>query len=365
MECSDIRNKLQVFLDDLLTEQEYKEFCEHIDSCQKCRDYVRSVGNLSNQLWKLGKVRVPDDIIPTILFRLREQKQRIERIRFGLDAVIIILLFIILAIFFMSDYYRKNQIFLKSKKESYNSMPQQDYSYTQDIVSKTDEWQESRSFEEEMHIAEEDADKEEIISDETKTTLPTFRPSDVVEKVYLRDIPFHWHLRYSQKREGRLDLLDMLIANNIIPIYQKYGIIVFNSSGRNIEGLVEKILLTCEKDCSLVNFTGTVFTPPDKERRVSIYFEYDKTNSLHWHIDPIISNNKSYLLEILEKISVDIDYKSDEMIVLSVPNSEIKKLKAKIQATGASILEYGHTEIKQEDALLTSSPITISIYFTK
>jgi len=76
MICDDIRQKLQPFLDDLLVEDEYKAFCEHIDDCHPCNAYVRSVGAMPNQLWRLGQVKVPQDMISTVQYALAHPKEK-------------------------------------------------------------------------------------------------------------------------------------------------------------------------------------------------------------------------------------------------------------------------------------------------
>jgi predicted anti-sigma-YlaC factor YlaD len=76
MNCDDIKQKLKPFLEDLLAEKEYKAFCRHLDDCGKCKVYVRSVGSLSNQLWKLGQLNVPEDLISTIQYKLIHPKEK-------------------------------------------------------------------------------------------------------------------------------------------------------------------------------------------------------------------------------------------------------------------------------------------------
>jgi len=76
MICDDIRQKLQPFLDDLLAEEEHKAFCGHIDDCNTCHVYVRSVGAMPNQLWRLGQVKVPQDLISTVQYALAHPKEK-------------------------------------------------------------------------------------------------------------------------------------------------------------------------------------------------------------------------------------------------------------------------------------------------
>lgn len=76
MNCADIGKKLKPFLEDLLADEDHKAFCVHIDMCSKCRAYVRSVGSLTNQLWRLGQVEVPEDLISTVQYKLVHQEEK-------------------------------------------------------------------------------------------------------------------------------------------------------------------------------------------------------------------------------------------------------------------------------------------------
>ena len=70
MNCDYVKQNLQPFLEDLLAEEDYKAFCDHIDACSKCKAYVRSIGSLTNQLWRLGQLEAPQDLISTIQYKL-------------------------------------------------------------------------------------------------------------------------------------------------------------------------------------------------------------------------------------------------------------------------------------------------------
>ncbi len=69
MTCEDTRKRLKAFLDDLLAESEYRDMCVHLGSCSACSNHVRSISSLGNQLWKMGKIRVPGDMSSTILYK--------------------------------------------------------------------------------------------------------------------------------------------------------------------------------------------------------------------------------------------------------------------------------------------------------
>ncbi len=71
MTCQETRQKLTSYLEDLLQENEYQEVREHLSECSKCKSYADATGSLSYKIWELGEVPVPEDLLSTILFRLK------------------------------------------------------------------------------------------------------------------------------------------------------------------------------------------------------------------------------------------------------------------------------------------------------
>ena len=60
-DCDNIKKNIKSFTEDMLKEDEYKAFLHHLETCTECKNYVRSVDSFSNQLWRLGDVKVPSD----------------------------------------------------------------------------------------------------------------------------------------------------------------------------------------------------------------------------------------------------------------------------------------------------------------
>ena len=112
--CNEVKDKLKPFLEDMLVEEEYQAFVAHLESCPKCKDYVRSIGALSNQLWKLGDIKVPTDFVSTVIFNLKHPKQEVPpatkpALSKKLAAGIIISI-ILLALFLGSIYFKKFKV---------------------------------------------------------------------------------------------------------------------------------------------------------------------------------------------------------------------------------------------------------------
>ena len=70
--CESIRSRVRRYLEDLLEENEYQEVRAHLAECADCRGYAASIGTLTYQLEELGEVRLPQDLIPTILYQLQQ-----------------------------------------------------------------------------------------------------------------------------------------------------------------------------------------------------------------------------------------------------------------------------------------------------
>ena len=79
--CSDIKNRVKLFLEDMLSEQEYQAFAGHIEGCPSCKTHVRTFGTLSNQLWRLGDVVVPSDFVSTVLFDLQHHPSAAAQVK--------------------------------------------------------------------------------------------------------------------------------------------------------------------------------------------------------------------------------------------------------------------------------------------
>ncbi len=75
-DCDNIKKNIKSFNEDMLKEEEYKDFLDHLETCSECDKYVRSVDSFSNQLWRLGDVKVPSDFVSTVLFKLTQPEEK-------------------------------------------------------------------------------------------------------------------------------------------------------------------------------------------------------------------------------------------------------------------------------------------------
>lgn len=103
--CSDMDGHLQAFLGDLLSDADYQAFVDHLRGCDACNRHARSIGDLSNQVWKLGKIPVPEDFSETVLFRARQSpavETRGPTIAPIVPAIFFLLIGLAMAVFFVN-----------------------------------------------------------------------------------------------------------------------------------------------------------------------------------------------------------------------------------------------------------------------
>lgn len=370
MTCSDIKQKLKPFLEDLLAEEEYQAFLAHLDSCTKCKEYVSAVGSLSSQLWKLGDVKVPSDFSSTVLFKLKQAEQEIRAPKFVISKKLLVgtLTFIIAAatLFFGINYLKHRRLSKEvdetPRVEVYiERKPAISDREAKSLLGKLEEIDAMLRVSEKEAVIEEDSEKKTPTSEKP---LVVSKVSDKEEEIIIsKPRPLHWHFLYSEKSEKE-KLLKALNALGIRLDYQAYDLLLFTATGEKLEHVLEQILLTSQGASSLLrDFTSTVPTFPDKEYRVSIYLEKKEASALHWHISFALPHQKPQLLDIIQKRGGPIDYESEELIIFSIPGAEVEKLRARILAMRVGLSEFGQLELKED--LLVSGPVTISIYFSK
>ncbi|MFH1799397.1 MAG: hypothetical protein ABH891_00925 [Candidatus Omnitrophota bacterium] len=388
MSCDDIKRRLQSFLDDLLAEDEFEAFRGHLNVCGKCEKYVRSIGSLSNQLWKLGKIRVPEDLDSTIMYKLVhfEEKTRPSKFVISKKHIVAGSILILLAgvIFFGTDYFKgqhapnKNHTpIIKTEKIHESSVPTE--SETQRLLKQL----ETITTGLRGPIVEEGTRKETgMIEKDAIPQKPPAKDHSMLSKISF----LHWHMvcskkyentdlksganlrrgmyeKYRKETELNSKLLDALRDAGISLDYQRNNMLVFNAGGETIEKLLEQILSLSPDTPWFRDFTTDTSTFRDKKYAVSIYIEREESNALHWHIDPLVPDKKSEILGIIKEFGYSADYDSDELVILSIPSTGLGKLRARIQAARVPFDEYGSSESKVNT--LSSGPITLSIYFKK
>jgi hypothetical protein len=164
--------------------------------------------------------------------------------------------------------------------------------------------------------------------------------------------------RKGADRKGKL--LDAIQALDVKLDYQNYDILAFTATGEKCGNALQQILFISPG--ALNDFTANIPSFPDKEQRVSIYMSGDSDSTVHWHAKGGGGGTKADLFNAIRELGGSIEYRSNELVVLSIPSSELKNLRVRIQAMRITLTEYGAKESK--DSLLSSGPVIVSIYFT-
>ena len=189
MICRDISKLLKRFQDDLLSGEDYQAFIAHLNSCPKCKKYVRSIGSLSNQLWELGDVKVPDDLCSTIMFKLKSPSQEVKAPKFVISKKImvgsLILFFVLPAVFFTINNIRK-----QSEVKETVEAPK--------ILEVTAPFNKEEITEEELEKPEELVWEYNIADSAAPSEAPSAETVSKVESL-------HWHIQLSEGIDNTKD----------------------------------------------------------------------------------------------------------------------------------------------------------------
>ena len=352
--CADIKARLRPFLDDVLTEDEHSAYCAHINTCEKCGSYVHSVGSFSNQVWKLGKVKVPQDLGSTIVYGLTHPGAEIKSPMLTVPrwqiAGLVILAVAATAALLGVSYFKNQHKFAGSGKNVTTRLE----------MTSNPEPSTLPLYEQQQENTPEQAAPEEGASGEgaAVTQAPVARTPAKAPAPQ----PLHWHFKYAEP--GRMPrLINILNAMDIKPGYEGKNELIFEASGEKAEHILEQLLDIVRNKASFADFTPDVATYYDKDYIISVYFEEGETDRLHWHIDRLLPEKRPALLEAIKEFSRSIDYQSDKVVVFSISDQQLDNLKRRLQAMRVTVTEYG--SIQSREKILSSGPLTISVYFVK
>ncbi|MFH0796480.1 MAG: zf-HC2 domain-containing protein [Candidatus Omnitrophota bacterium] len=398
MTCKDIKTNLKIFLDDLLSEEEYQAFVTHLDQCTACQNYVGAVGSFSNHLRELGNaVKVPPDFSSTVFFKLKEPEQVSQSIPIIASRKTIAwttgIVLIILGLFSGINHFVKNKhrappaasppsVSTPTKKEQKNL-------YQGEIKPVIIEWvaedtgneptEKKKTAEAESNGKEVPTKKEALTekipfsgNSSKKAPIPISKPELL-----------HWHFLFS-KEEEKTKLEEISNLFSIKPDYETSDILVLAASGEKLEQVRAVISLIA----SLRSFNDETRISSNREYRVFIYLEKStpeelktvrentntkndgvfmslekepgaKTGSLHWHF--FLTSTQSALLNTIRELGGSIEYQSEEMLVLSIPGRQVKKLIEWTKTTEGVLADFGETNLIKEETGETRT--IISIYF--
>ncbi|MFH1189365.1 MAG: zf-HC2 domain-containing protein [Candidatus Omnitrophota bacterium] len=164
--------------------------------------------------------------------------------------------------------------------------------------------------------------------------------------------------RKGLERKGKV--MDALAALNIRFEYQNHGVVAFSTTAEKAKDALQKILSVSPS--ALNDFTSAVNVLSETDQRVSIYLSGDADNDLHWHAKSGGSAKRSDLFNAVRELGGSVEYESSNMAVFSVPKAELDDLRVRMQAMRIALTEFGGSTSK--DGVLSSGPVTVSVYFT-
>ncbi|MFC1698872.1 hypothetical protein ACFL1I_02790 [Candidatus Omnitrophota bacterium] len=188
LNCDDIRKRLKPFQQDLLAEKEYTAYVAHLDQCAKCKEYIGSIDFLSNQLSKLGDIKVPSDLASTILFKLSQapepEAQTAKKFALSEKLILRVIVSVLLAaMLFFGIKYLKG----RGRVQEIKDAPAQ----VQEIKAEEPLSERKR----EKRFTNEDAVMIYGAEDAPVTTIPEELFVERVEEAQ----PLHWHFQYAEK----------------------------------------------------------------------------------------------------------------------------------------------------------------------
>jgi len=217
MMCPGIKENLKSFLEDLLTEQQYRAFLSHLDNCKRCREYVRSVGSLSNQIWKLGEIKVPADFKDTVIFKLTHPEPKIKVSLFSKKTIAGIAVFALIVLtFFLWFYYSRSASELSDVSKIRDVRTKKE-----DITASSENGFFQKEFEPIVIRVEPPAGKGDVREEQGAAS----KEEDITATGNILAVSetqsLHWHFCYSQKIE-KLAPLSALIEEDVVALQKSF-----------------------------------------------------------------------------------------------------------------------------------------------
>ncbi|MCK5451163.1 MAG: zf-HC2 domain-containing protein [Candidatus Omnitrophica bacterium] len=350
MTCDNIRSNIKPFLEDMLSENEFKEFTSHLESCSSCTKYVNSLDSISNQVRKLGDIEVPGDLCSSIIFKFHhpDKPAQAHRSTFKQKVIfgLIVLFFVPIIHFFIVSSFKTSDT------------PTQE---TTAPLPKT-------SGEKKYQAVHPDFFKSTtpmLLSEEKvvmTTPTHTYRKSCPAPD----NSPVHWHLHSCDEImvEKSLNLVKDL---GITPVYYASDILIFDATSKDAKTLSEKLQLVS----FLKNYGGKISLSKKEKTRIFLYFERknagtafkkfineertqkeaQKTRNLlvsqkqktftfffHWHIT-VSATKKPDIFHLVKNYAVSTDYISNSCVVFLVPIKEIKNLIGSLKLINETLIK--------------------------
>ncbi|MFC1576921.1 hypothetical protein ACFL42_01235 [Candidatus Omnitrophota bacterium] len=358
MTCDDIRKNIKNFQEDLLAEEEYQAFISHYEQCASCGKYVGAIGSITNDLSKLGSVKVPPDFCSTVLFKLKQPEERKGKglsVRNKMIIGALILILAAAAAFFGIKYFKARE-HPQDTNEAAAAVPVKEGADERRAEAQDhDGWAPAAKKSSDNLLSEEvivaggahEAGGDEAVSAALTAAKPKF---------------LHWHFLYSDGSE-RENLLNMIDVFGDRVQYKDPDSIVFSIVGNKIQSLLDGIKPSHQGASSVRSYSIGEPVFRDKKNRVSVYFDGGDTaapEGIHWHIR-LRSPVRSAIMDSISRAGGSIEFESEEMVVFSIQAQEVAALIAQIQQTEGAVFKFGLSEGDKD--LTGDNTVKVSVCF--
>ncbi|MEM7816619.1 MAG: hypothetical protein QXZ20_01760 [Candidatus Aenigmatarchaeota archaeon] len=351
MDCQDIKKNLKLFLEDLLVDEDYEAFCQHLSECQNCNRYVRSISCLSNQLWKMGQIKIPFDLSSAIKYKLAQsivEQKKSQRIALKNKFItLLVLIVLIIFSFFIYKYFvnKKTKVSIKKEeivKESLISSTNniEDYRGNISYINQT-------YLQKEFELINQTLEEKKNLSNESAEVL------DISSQITSKIENLHWHIKDSYSK-----VKSCLSSINIVLEYERNNLFIFKVAKDKLKTLLEKFAL---EKINFLNFTKYIDTNlVDTEYKVIIFLEDSSSRVIHWDIGQTSIEKRKEIVSLIKENSISIDYQSENFIIFSLSETQLKNLRARLEIFDISLIEFKNIDSKEN--IFVSGPISVSVF---
>jgi len=412
-DCDNIKKNIKSFTEDMLREEEYKAFLDHLETCSECKKYVRSVDSFSNQLWRLGDVKVPSDFGSTVLFKLTQPEEKPDEEetsapskKWLIGGIAFILVAITLSAGLISYFKLRKPAeqeitVVQAPVVSEEAVQEPHRDQESDIqfdeldgiaavlngpkeeiaFGLVDLSQDETASEPEVdlgptllhwHFNHYDKTKEldalrlrrqkrKLESDLKKSSAEPESAKSIEEEISQVESRLEQNLVEKRRREGEPS--NILKSLGIRLDYQDNDFVFFTAWGDQLKNVLDEIDQLSVGSSSLKDFTPGASNLSNKEYKVSVYVVKKETAVLHWHVHLTMLTQKMQLLRSIQENGGDVTYEFAEEVTFSISSSKIEKIRAQMPAMRISLSEFGSPTVVEGGE--NDESVVISIYFSR
>ncbi|GEM_PF-2141983 len=413
--CERTSKQARTFLADLLSDAEYQVVALHSEGCASCRDYLRSLGDVTNQVWSLGQIDVPPDFARTVLFRTRRIPGKRRPV--AIATAVLICLSLAAVSFFVANRPASHEASAPVMRVSLaahepevlseaafpaaveepsvppsavaepvpavqapvpsvpSPAPPASSVHDREIhwhLVHSEEWQtaaaerreklarlhadalELTALEEEVRRLE--SAQEEGAGRKEKTRALNERAKELKEGIRT--------LEETSKEVVRAPDLRAWFSGVLFDAGIRFesptpGIFSFRATEERVARVTEATLSTGVYAPS--DFAASTASATDEERKVIVYAEASPDAGLHWHLKVSAARRTSFS-DALREYGASVLSESGDSLIFLISRDSVRKLEARLRGLGIGLVDFGRAEPK--GTVLGDVPVTVSAHFT-